>query len=374
MESKEVYLRYPAQRDIVFVMGAGASYPDGVPLQREILPLILSGEIKEIEDSPTGKSVIEFINDNFHYNAEKNLYPQLEAIFGYIDHFLYERESLSYKYSNSYIYNTKENLIKLIHFIVDRQTDKGSSYYQKFWQSVYNYQKNISVITLNYDTLLEQAFDFLFPEKGLIDYSFHLMNYNNDPLMKAFNFWINPREPITPKNGNIPVPFKILKVHGSLNWKYCNCCNQTLLTPWDRKIDLYRGKFLGYTYPDKKEYDYICPIDKTDFQTLIIPPSFQKYLKNPVITQLMNESAREIRAAKKIIFIGYSLSITDVHIKALFKKNLKEETPVLVLSKRHSEILKSKYKALTKNVEFIDCSFENIFTDESILAKIFDLN
>jgi NAD-dependent SIR2 family protein deacetylase len=372
MKTKEFYLHYPADRDIVFVLGAGTSYPDGVPLQRDILPIILSGGIKEIEDSPIGKSVLEFICDNFYFDPVQKLYPQLEAIFGYIDHFLFEHESLSYKYSNSYIYNTKENLIKLIHYIVDLQTNKKSSYYQKFWEAVYNHNKNISVITLNYDTLLEQAFDFLFPDKGLLDYSFHMMNYNSDPTLKPFDFWINPREPVIIKSDKIPAPFKVLKLHGSLNWKYCNCCNQTLLTPWDRKIDLYRGKLLGYTYPDNIEYDYTCPIDGTDFQTLIIPPSFQKFMKNPVITQLMNESAREIRSAKKIVFIGYSLSITDVHIKALFKKNLKEKTPVLVISKNISEALKAKYKALSKNIEFIDCSFENLVTDEQRLAKIFD--
>ncbi|NLT52700.1 MAG: hypothetical protein GXX85_17490 [Ignavibacteria bacterium] len=372
MNSSEIYLRYPPERDIVFVMGAGTSHPDGVPLQEDILPAILSKGFNEIEESPIGRTVIEFIKDNFYINHEKNLYPQLESVFAFMDHFLFERESLSSKYSNSFIYYTKENLIKLIHYIIELQADKKSFYYHKFWEAVVNNNKNISIITLNYDTLLEQAFDFLFPEKGLIDYCFHLMNYNTDQALKPFRFWINAREPVNIINNAHPVPYKILKVHGSLNWKYCNCCNQTLLTPWDRKIDLFHGKFLGYT-PDKKEYSFSCPLDGTDFQTLIIPPSYHKFIKSSVISQLLNESAREIHCAKKIVFIGYSLSGTDAHIKALFKKNLKNDTKVFVINNENSDNLKAKYLSLTSNIEFIDSSFENLLSDDNLLARIFNL-
>ena len=62
--------------------------------------------------------------------------------------------------------------------------------------------------------------------------------------------------------GEILFQLKLLNLHGSLNWKYCNCCNQTLLTPWDRTIDLHRGKFLGFTYPDNEKYEYVCPLGR----------------------------------------------------------------------------------------------------------------
>ena len=63
------------------------------------------------------------------------------------------------------------------------------------------------------------------------------------------------------------------------------------------------------------------PMDGTKFQTLILPPSYIKTLNNPVISQLFSEASREIRATRRIVFIGYSLSDGDVHIKALFKKH-----------------------------------------------------
>lgn len=369
-KSSEKYLRYAPVRDVLFVLGAGASHPDGVPLQQDILPMIISDEMKEISNSAIGNQVKEFIVDNFSIHPDAGSFPKLEAIFGFLDYFIQQNESLSSKYTNETIREIKENFIKIIHYIVNRRTDKRSSTYHLFWETVAKYNRNISIITLNYDTLLEQAFDFLFQKHGYIDYSIHLMNYDKLDELKEFNFWINPREPISIRPGEDPVPIKIIKLHGSLNWKYCNCCNHTLLTPWDRKIDLNRGKLIGHTFPDEKEYDYFCPIDQTEFQTLIMPPSYIKSLNNPIVTQLFGEASREIRMSRKIAFIGYSLSDADVHIKALFKKHLKANTELIVVNTKRSTNLRQQYHALSDHVRFMHRSFENLVHDESSMRRI----
>jgi NAD-dependent SIR2 family protein deacetylase len=251
------------------------------------------------------------------------------------------------------------------------RSDKHSHVYHRFWQTVKRHNCNVSIITLNYDTLLEQAFDFLYRKHGYIDYCIHLMNYEKLRQLKEFNFWVNPREPISIKAGENPVPFKIIKIHGSLNWKYCNCCNQVLLTPWDRIIDLNRGKMIGHTYPESKEYDYYCPIDGTDFQTLIMPPSYIKSLAHPVITHLFGEASIEIRATRKIVFIGYSLSNADVHVKALFKKNLREDTHVVVVNTKPADDLLWQYCALSDKVQYVCSSFEEIVHDDKIAEVLF---
>jgi NAD-dependent SIR2 family protein deacetylase len=364
------FLQYSPERDVVFVLGAGASRPDGVPLQRDTLPLIISGKIAEIENSEIGKIIIEFIKDNFEFNAETNQFPQLEAVFGFLDYFIQQNESLNVKYSTLRLREIKEYLIKLIHYVVNLQTDKTSHYYQLFWNSIINKNPNTSIITLNYDTLLEQAFDHLFKKHGYIDYSIPLMNYEKLPQIKQYNFWVNPKEPVVVDENENPLPFKILKLHGSLNWKYCNCCNQTLLTPWDRNIDLNKGKFLGYTYPDKQKYEYICPIDGTEFQTLIVPPSYLKILHHPIISQLMTEASREIRKAKKIVFVGYSLSNADIHVKALFKKHVNSDKELFVINPKKKESLELNYKSLSRNAKFVARNFEDFVNDESLLDSI----
>lgn len=367
---KEIFLHYPPKRDVVFVLGAGTSYPDGVPLQHHILPMILSNKIKEIKNSEIGKEVTDFINDNFDYQPTTN-YPSLEAVFGFLDYFILQNESLNSNYSVTKIYQIKEHLIKLIHYIVNYQTEKKSKYYHYLWEAIKKHNSNISIITLNYDTLLEQAFDFLYKNFGYIDYCTHLMNFDKSDKLKNFRFWTNPREPIIVENDENPIPIKIIKLHGSLNWKYCNCCNQTLLTPWDRKIDLDYGKFLGYTYPDNVEYEYVCPLDGTEFQTLILPPTYLKSLNQPVFSQLVSEAGREIRATKKIVFIGYSLSDADIHIKALFQKQLNNSYEIIVCNTKNSETLKQRYRAFSNKIKFINRSFEDIVQDSKLLSYIF---
>lgn len=369
-DQKEIFLHYPEKRDVVFVFGAGSSHSDGVPLQKQMLPKILSSKNPEIRDSEIGKTVIEFVNDNFAYDRNKNQYPQLEAVFGFLDYFIQQNESLNSKYPYSEILKIKEYLIKLIHYIVNLRTDKKSKYYHQFWQNVKKFNGNTSIITLNYDNLLEQSFDFLYQNFGYLDYCTHLMNFENEQKLIEFNFWINARKPIKITSGNIPIPIKIIKLHGSLNWKYCKCCNQLLLTTWDRKIDLNKGKFLGYTYPDQVEYEYLCPLDGTDFHTLIIPPSYIKSLNHPIISQLVSEASREIRATRKIVFVGYSLSNADVHIKALFKKHIHKNVEVIVINSRMTDNFKLSYSSLTRNIRFITKSFEEMVFDEELMKEL----
>jgi hypothetical protein len=143
------------------------------------------------------------------------------------------------------------------------------------------------------------------------------------------------------------------------------------LTPWDRIIDLNRGKLIGHTYPEARPYDYDCPLDGTDFQTLIMPPSYIKALTHPVISLLLGEASIEIRSTRKIVFIGYSLSDADVHVKALFRKNLPGDTPLVVVNTKPAGELLQQYFALSCHVRYECTSFEALVHDDGALAALF---
>ena len=366
----ERYLKYAPTRDVVFVLGAGASYGDGVPLQRDILPMLLDGSMENLERSAIGRQVKEFIEANFYVDAEAGEFPKLGAVFGFLDYFISQRESLNARYDYEEIIVVKENLIKIIHYIVNERSNRQSPFYHRFWEAIQRHNRNASIITLNYDTLLEQAFQPLYSETGYIDYCIHLMNYEKHDTLKEFQFWVNPREPVMAEPHEDPALFKIIKLHGSLNWKYCNCCNQALLTTWDRSIDLDSGSFVGYTQPEQKEYEYICPVDGTEFQTLILPPSYVKILSNPVISQLFSEASREIRATRRIVFIGYSLSDGDVHVKALLKKHLHPDVELVAINPTSSENVKHRYSALSRNTRFCRRTFEDLVQDQALMKEL----
>jgi len=357
---------FPKQRDLVFVFGAGASYADGAPLQKEILPIIMAGKIPDIEESETGQIVREFIDDNFAWDEKKGAYPTLETVFGFLDHFISQEEHLSSKYSNTMIRAIKEGLIKLIHFVISEKTNREAKIYHSFWETLLESGTDFSILTLNYDTLLEEAFKSIYPGKGCIDYGVYLMNYELHREMD----WVSAGGPAYSQERKGPFPVKIMKAHGSLNWKYCNCCNQVLLTPWDTKINLYNNFFK----PDGEAVNGLnrnhCPIDGSDFETLIIPPSHIKRISHPVISQVLNQALREIRLCKKVIFVGYSFPDADVHFKALFKKSLLDKKEIVVVNRSTYDELLLNYKSLSRNVQFIKSSFADFITGGTMTAEL----
>ena len=363
----EKFIPYKDSRDAVFVFGAGASIAEGAPLQIDLLRLVFDSSEEELTSSDAAKLVQNFIHDNF--DLSNNNYPSLESVFGYLDYFLSKKESLGEKYPTARIREIREALILLIHYVISIPRSSRQGVYRQFWETVSKNNRNISIITMNYDMLLDEAFDFLYPDKALIDYCIELMNYHHYPDIGAFNWWDNPRELITVWNGGDPVPIKLIKIHGSLNWKYCNCCNQVLLTPWDTKIDLSSMGFKGYIYPSCEnpetiEFELSCPQDGNKFDTFIVPPSHIKDLTHPAINKLLDEAALEIRKSKKIIFVGYSFPEADVHIKALLKKNLHSDVDIHVVDPFLGETIKANYKCLGVNVSFHKATFEEFISNE----------
>lgn len=372
--STEQFIHVDATRDVLFVFGAGASIAEGAPLQRDILKLIYESEDQDLIKSEAACEVRRFISDNFDLSCGS--YPNLESVFGYLDYFIGKNECLGHGYSTAKIASIKEALLKLIHHIIAEPSSFTGNTYREFWDLIYKNNKNISVITMNYDTLLDESFDFLYSKGGYIDYCLEFMNYHNYDGIDPFHWWDNPRNPVSVWGEEKPFSIKLIKAHGSLNWKYCNCCNQVLLTAWDTKFDLNSMGFKGVIgaccgQPENIFYDLKCPLDDSDFQTFIVPPSHIKDLSHPAINKLLDEAAIEIRKAKKIVFVGYSFPEADVHIKALFKKNLRKDIDVHVVDPFMNDSIRSNYKSISSTVSFYDKGFEDYIVDDlaSVLVE-----
>ena len=371
----EKFYKYPQTRDVVFIFGAGASYADGAPLQGDILPIILSDESSDIRKSPIHRLVTEFITDNFAFNRDSGFFPTLEAVFGFLDYFIQRDESLNRKYPVSGLRDIKESLIKLMHYVISEKTETKSEVYRLFWESVYKYNRNITVITLNYDTFLEDAFAFMYPLHSYLDYCIHIMNYDYKEHVGSANWWVNPREAMPSWEGKEPISIKLVKVHGSLNWKYCNCCNQVLLTPWEKKIGLGGEECLGDAGDSRGKRSsglsgYRCPSDDTDFQTLIVHPSHLKNLSHPVLSNLFIEASQEIRRSRRLVFVGYSLPEADIHVRAILKRSLTDTSEIVVIDVNDSESFRINFGGLSGNVKYIASSFEDVVKKDELMRRI----
>jgi hypothetical protein len=360
---------------LLFVFGAGASHAEGAPLQSHILPYILN-ESPEIRSSTTGIIVRDFLEEHFGWDATEGIYPSLESVFAFLDYLIYRNESLGGRYTTEYIRNIRESLIKLIYYSVGKVASPATGVYRMFWERVGFFGREASVVTTNYDTFIDEAFDVLYPGYGFLDYCMHLMNYDYSDRFHAYRWIISPEHPIALTGLQLPPKrIKLIKLHGSLNWRYCNCCNQVLLTPWNTIIDLESRAASGLTdqctVPDPEGYPCDCPHDGTPFQTLIVPPANLKILEHPAIGGLIGEAAREIRLASKVIFIGYSLPDADVHLKALFKKNLQSTAEVIVVNRGCDARVRKSYAALTRTATFVCRPFEQIMKDADAVEELF---
>ncbi len=337
------------QPEIVFIFGAGSSYPDGIPIQSEIIPLILNNTDLQIIKSEPGRQIREFLNENFSIGERL---PALEEVFGFIDFHLNNNFSLSSKWTITELIKLKSNLTKILHYVISSKT-KSSENFKIFWETIRANRKEVAVITTNYDTLIDEAFDKIFSEY-LIDYCIDIINFRYPENITPFDWWVNPNKPVTQFGEQTPIRTKLIKIHGSLNWKYCNCCGQVGLTPWQHRINLKTDSFESFF---KREIN-TCPFDNNRLLSLIQVPSHLKTTNNFIFNKLFDEAGYTIRNAKKLVFIGYSFPEADVHIRALVKRNFNPKNEIIVVNKSSAKELIHRYETLSDNVDYKEMTFE----------------
>ncbi len=103
------------------------------------------------------------------------------------------------------------------------------------------------------------------------------------------------------------IGISIFKLHGSLNWSYCENCGE---------IDLaFKGRDLRAVYRLKPAR---CPVCNDNYQWLIIPPVPGKELQGrKKLEEMLRKAEQTLNRATHVIFIGYSLPPVDPHLLQL---------------------------------------------------------
>jgi len=342
----------PKQNDkprTIFIFGAGASYPDGVPLQADIIPRILMDTDPQLIKSQISKRIKRFLAYNF---CRGDKYPSLEEVFGFIDFFVSLDMSLSKQWGTDKLRCLKSDLIKVIHYLISKNTNRSDNFIL-FWKTIKELNQEVGVITTNYDTLIEEAFDSIYPI-CLLDYCVDLINYRYPESLIPFDWWVDPKKPVEIFDGIIPTRIRLIKLHGSLNWKYCNCCGQVALTPWQHQINLKTDSYESFLDSQTTE----CPLDHNKLASLIQAPTHYKSFHNYIFSKLYDEATYLLRSASQLVFIGYSFPAADVHIRALIRQSYKENGRIIVVNKSRAKDLRHRYESLAQNIEYYAMPFE----------------
>ena len=150
------HLEYAKRRDVVFFFGAGASVADGIPLQACILPKALSQS--RVRDSQVGREVVRFLERVFGLDSTPYQMPSLETLFAFLDYFISRNEHLDSEHSGNRLREIQECLVKIIHYAIGQRGTRDAAAHRVFWEAVGSSNRNVSMVSLNYDSVLDEAF------------------------------------------------------------------------------------------------------------------------------------------------------------------------------------------------------------------------
>jgi NAD-dependent SIR2 family protein deacetylase len=168
--------------------------------------------------------------------------------------------------------------------------------------------KELTVATLNYDTILEELYlNWQIPDKTVLgpEYAVQQITILDLYPLPVINLLERKLHPYISSEGVATFKFKLLKLHGSINWYYAGDEN----TP--------SQQVYAEDYATVSRHRNTLEKLKMDLVPLIIPPITEKtpfYGTNLVKTAWISLQ-QAIKEADEIYCVGYSLPKTDLTMK-----------------------------------------------------------
>jgi len=175
------------------------------------------------------------------------------------------------------------------------------------------HRRRAVVITLNYDTLVEKAArDLKESEHGSV--------LKPTEIYPPYFADIASRSGAGLWGGEVPQTFRLLKLHGSVNWHYSG-------------REVFHGETIFFSDvsefgPATDEAARAATTERlrhmaADKETLLIPPVAEKttYFNNETIRALWKDAAAALHDAAALYVVGYSLPISDLGMRFFLAGN-----------------------------------------------------
>ena len=314
-----------ADRTHAYIVGAGFSHHAGLPLQSNFTEALLKSSLLEPR-SGAGliKHLRRFVHDAFDHNesARAKFWPNLEDVFTNIDLAANTGHHLGAAHAPSDLRTIRRVLLVRMMCMLDEQFSEAELGERPEWAKLTNFFKAIDVkrasfISINWDTVIERR----------------LAELQN---VRHFDYRCGAVEATFPRRGNIVrtqsrlpnaglVP--LVKIHGSVNWLYCDNCRQLYWFSADDAIPVAmqlltprEGKDLAPTSVGDCAKWKCQNCTHVSLTTRIATFSFLKALDFPMFEKSWLSAEQILRQSTKWIFIGYSLPAADYEFKHLLKR------------------------------------------------------
>lgn len=178
-----------------------------------------------------------------------------------------------------------------------------------------------TVITFNYDRLVELAWTLNIDLSGPRQWSWDLYPVPVTPLMARSG---NPAYPVHCTPGS----FQLFKLHGSLGWWYTGPDGPPGDIIYDQGME-------GQVWSD----DGLAPIGGPSFsltedrEQMIVPPAAVKspYYNNAALRMMWRYAAEYLARADELVIMGFSLPTTDMLVSSMLTMNLRKKCKITVV-------------------------------------------
>jgi NAD-dependent SIR2 family protein deacetylase len=354
-------------------LGAGASKAEGAPLQNELFRDYFKYlRLNYRADDMTAELRTFFFQifgiDVDCLDLDKIDFPTFEEVLGILDLAEMNGESLiDFTLENRGKNSDRLRMVKVYLILLMAEIiSKGLEQYKKIHERLVNnlnsknLLKKTFFITTNYDILIDNAIARLSVLDGgnageFVDYGIELTNFDRE------KDWHKPTDRAT----------KLFKIHGSLNWLYCNVCKTITCTPFEK----------GVIRLINNDSNALCKNCKSQLIPIIIPPTYFKKMDNVYLAQIWNNLEQSLRKVENIIFCGYSFPDSDIHIKYLLKRiqtnrDLDKVQKITVINNHPGKIQNIKdeeriryTRFLGEDLNYTDKSFEDFANNPELFVR-----
>lgn len=297
---------------ITFLLGAGASAPSGIPTVDKLLSELWNrarkigrDDLDRLADWCIDRGITN-IEDLLTAAYISNFSSKNTSVTSLLDYFLFSAArttSQEEEYTSrsgtklqptqidvssiSFLQETLQTLFALLtNTMISAKPNPTHHAIVNFLKA----HKNTSIITTNYDGCMDEAIlDGKLKIRGTL-----APDSNSDNTTKV----------------------DLIKMHGSINWTYCDSCHDA------REFDLlelknaYNDDTLSYPVMG------ICKNCGGLRRPLLVPPLSFQFLMFPTLIDIWNSARQRIEEADYLIIIGYSFSEADTYITKILSRSM----------------------------------------------------
>lgn len=306
-----------------YILGAGCSHYAGLPLQSNFTKELLAA--RDFGPGPS-RAMVRYLDRFVHRvfdhakNADAKSWPELEDIFTCIDLAANTGHHLGREYPPAELRTVRRVLIartaRMLHQAYSSAKNRKTSQLAQLRHFLDAIDLADSYfVSLNWDVSLEAVLEE--SRKGSsISYGQGIYRARLPEGDRVIEVLKGDGDPVV----------EVTKMHGSVNWLYCDCCRRAFWFAASEVPDiadqlLTQEEWRQIRPNGKSKPRWSCPrCTGVELGTRIATFSYRKALDFPMFQRSWLRAEEALRRSSRWVFIGYSLPGADYEFKQLLKR------------------------------------------------------